>query len=448
MRSSQKLLKILGFIFLSIMLLNTILLISRLISAQQQIKEVQIKHIPLTEYNSIINGMDFVIKHMLEKSITNKDSSVLQNYLNIRLSMEDSLEQMNHTVSQLGSEINIQRSKLSFIESGIVNHIKAGQFKLAQAQFEGTEYQLEHRLFRDALTSAIEELAEKRDDSIAKLIQENEIIIKLAIALLFISFVSGAIVIFKANRSEKNRNLAYQLLLENVEQHRNMTRILSHDIANPLTSIILAAQRAELSKDGVTDKYWNLVQQGSQAIQAIIQDVREFDAVESGKKEIELFPVELAPLVAELNKDLENKLGEKKVTLRCKLENETLKVLGSQNIIKHQIFMNILTNAIKFSNPDTFIDLEVSEPNSKEVQVSIKDYGIGIPKDILEKLFDPTASTTRKGTSGEKGTGFGMPIMKSYIEKIQGHFTVESSTIAEAPMNHGTCFKIFFKKVS
>lgn len=77
--------------------------------------------------------------------------------------------------------------------------------------------------------------------------------------------------------------------------------------------------------------------------------------------------------------------------------------------------------------------------------IKICDRGIGMPDDILNKIFDATASTSRPGTNNKQGIGFGMPIMKSYVEKCLGRVEVESKTIDHFPMDHGTCFRIFLK---
>ena len=59
--------------------------------------------------------------------------------------------------------------------------------------------------------------------------------------------------------------------------------------------------------------------------------------------------------------------------------------------------------------------------------ITITDYGEGIPKDILNNIFDATKSTTRRGTNGEKGSGFGIPIVKKLIELMEGKISIETN---------------------
>ena len=72
----------------------------------------------------------------------------------------------------------------------------------------------------------------------------------------------------------------------------------------------------------------------------------------------------------------------------------------------------------------------------------ISDTGIGMDPQLVRHLFDPAHATSRPGTSGEKGTGFGMPIIKSYVERFGG--TIEIESVAEPAPGHGTRIRLRF----
>ena len=76
------------------------------------------------------------------------------------------------------------------------------------------------------------------------------------------------------------------------------------------------------------------------------------------------------------------------------------------------------------------------------------DDGIGIPDSILTKLFDDEAKTSRPGTGGEPGTGFGMPIVKSYMDLYEGQIEVLSKVKTEDNGESGTTFNLLFKIAS
>ena len=79
---------------------------------------------------------------------------------------------------------------------------------------------------------------------------------------------------------------------------------------------------------------------------------------------------------------------------------------------------------------------------------SVKDRGIGIPENIMENLFEPDQVSSRKGTEGEKGTGFGMPILKKFVEAHGGTVDVESKDIASYPEEHGTVIRVGVPKAA
>ena len=80
-----------------------------------------------------------------------------------------------------------------------------------------------------------------------------------------------------------------------------------------------------------------------------------------------------------------------------------------------------------------------------QIILTMTDDGIGIPESILTKLFDDEAKTSRPGTEGEPGTGFGMPIVKSYMDLYEGRIEVLSKVKDETTEDSGTTFNLYFK---
>ena len=120
-------------------------------------------------------------------------------------------------------------------------------------------------------------------------------------------------------------------------------------------------------------------------------------------------------------------------------------VLAEPVSLNHSVINNLISNAIKFSHTNSCIDVMASM-NGDEVRVTVRDFGVGMPSTLLAKVFMPNEATSRVGTSGEAGTGFGMPLVKSYMERYGGGVEISSESIEESPKNHGTsvtlCFKI------
>ena len=114
----------------------------------------------------------------------------------------------------------------------------------------------------------------------------------------------------------------------------------------------------------------------------------------------------------------------------------------NSSILKYQVIGNILGNAIKFSHPGGVIKVDAYEERG-EICISVRDEGIGIPKKIYDSLFAWSKGSHRKGTKGELGTGFGLPIVKRIVELHEGCIDIESPTNQRNQL--GTHVKVSFK---
>lgn len=130
----------------------------------------------------------------------------------------------------------------------------------------------------------------------------------------------------------------------------------------------------------------------------------------------------------------------KDLKIKMDLCKNNPKILSEKNSLTLSILSNIITNAIKFSHQSGSIII-TSKTNKEYLTLSVKDDGIGMPAELIENLFDPTKKTTRNGTGGERGTGFGMPLVKTFIDKHKAKIEVNSYE----GENHGTEFMISFR---
>jgi len=89
------------------------------------------------------------------------------------------------------------------------------------------------------------------------------------------------------------------------------------------------------------------------------------------------------------------------------------------------VIRNLISNAIKFSNRDSSIHVRCVN-HAEEIELSVTDQGVGIKKEIKEKLFRIDQHVTTQGTSDEKGSGLGLILCKEFVEKNNGKIWVES----------------------
>jgi signal transduction histidine kinase len=92
----------------------------------------------------------------------------------------------------------------------------------------------------------------------------------------------------------------------------------------------------------------------------------------------------------------------------------------------NSVLLNLLLNAVKFTHRNGAITVNAKEIEDQMIEISIKDSGVGMPKRIVERLFELGTKTGRKGTEGELSTGLGLLLCKEFIDKNDGKIWVES----------------------
>ncbi len=244
--------------------------------------------------------------------------------------------------------------------------------------------------------------------------------------------------------------------LENKNQSiQNLVFILAHDISNHL-NIVMGRTQLALSKIKIGTNEENIVlplteksniekiDKAARAIHSIVDNVKDLYSTELGKKEIPLESIEVNQVFQEVKENFNEKLTYKKIELRSYTPTEEVFLNSNRGLLIHQILGNLVSNAIKFSKENDEILLRANLDEDK-IQLVVEDHGVGIPESIRNKLFDVKSKTSRTGTAGESGTGFGLPIVKVYVERLGGKILVHSTT-KEENENSGTKFIIEFPR--
>ncbi len=237
-----------------------------------------------------------------------------------------------------------------------------------------------------------------------------------------------------------------QTLQEQGQRIDDLFRVLFHDLANSIGRIsigVLIARKQENSPQ--TNRGIEITSQAADSMFEITQNVRKMYAVSKGKADMDLSYESLNNAVEYVSKIFATDLEKKNLTLEYAFQKNTgLKLLIEPVSFKNQVLGNIISNAIKFSTPGSQITITAYPINQMYFAVEIRDQGIGMPASILSALFDLNKKTSRPGTQGEAGTGFGMHIMKSFVELYQGQVTVESFETRDSIVS-GTTFKIILQ---
>ncbi|NBC16763.1 MAG: hypothetical protein GVY18_05520 [Bacteroidetes bacterium] len=273
--------------------------------------------------------------------------------------------------------------------------------------------------------------------------QRNRVVIGL-ISLILLLVLASAVILYRANRQKREANRKLAASNDQVAQQRDdqkvLVHILSHDLANVLGNV-------RNSLDLITDEPHLLSELGPMAVTVtdrgidVISLVRRMRALEEGAT-LDLEPVALRAAVDETTLVLRNQLQAKDITVDNDVDASMVVVAERVSLII-SVLANVLTNAIKFSPRGQTVDIRAEEVGDGcEIRLSVRDYGIGMPDEIRDRLFDIGQATSRPGTAGEQGNGFGMPLVKRFVEQYGGRITVWSRERAEAPGDPGTEVRI------
>lgn len=223
-----------------------------------------------------------------------------------------------------------------------------------------------------------------------------------------------------------------QLLAQKEELEKlNLTKtklfsIIGHDLKAPLNSIFGLMQLVDmkvLDENGIKECFESLKTSVSNTSE-LLNNLLNWSASQISNSQLQLKEINVNDLIEEKIKNLHFYAGEKNITLFANVSPNLTMKTDAQSVM--MVIRNIVKNAIKFTPENGSIKINVDENiDSKMIQFSIIDTGVGIPKPAIEKILGAGFYTT-DGTHGEKGTGLGLLLCREYIQKLNGSFQIES----------------------
>lgn len=236
--------------------------------------------------------------------------------------------------------------------------------------------------------------------------------------------------------NSKNKELS-----ESKELTENLVRILCHDINNPLTTMKISASLLNPEKGKLNPKVLERLNRSIQDVQNIIQSVHMWNVHKDGKITLKNEQIPVAELLEHIHNSFPERLQQKSITYQVNCQaNENAMIIGDRTAVFYQIINNLLSNAIKFSYENSQIMIDLFEQDNFLV-FEIRDQGMGIDPDHTEKVFSPYIPTSKNGTNNEKGTGFGLPIVATIVQKMGGKISIHNRRI-EDNAESGTLVKL------
>lgn len=207
---------------------------------------------------------------------------------------------------------------------------------------------------------------------------------------------------------------------------KTLLRTLSHDLSNTTQ---LVQTTAQVLKDNAIDpntmRNIDRILYAAQEQSDIIENAKNSFLVR-GKHVLNLIPVNLKKSINEVLEMYQPEIKRKNLLVVVNV-NDNMNVVAEKTSLTHQVLSNLISNACKFSHDGKNIYIAASFQEPSTVELKIKDEGVGIPHQLLDRIFDDEVDIRQVGTKGEMGTGSGLLIARDFMAVYGGALQVDST---------------------
>jgi hypothetical protein len=245
--------------------------------------------------------------------------------------------------------------------------------------------------------------------------------------VLWVTCISKDITLRK--KSEAELVLKNELLKASNAEKDKFFSIVAHDLRGPMNGFLgltgIMAEDIESLSAFELKEIATTMRASAVNIYRLIENLLEWSKMQRGKISFEPQPLFLK---SSLNKSIElmkDATTKKEIELQINIPEHTV-VFADVHMLE-TVIRNLLSNAIKFSFKGGLIEICASKTENKMICLEVRDYGIGMNTELLNKLFILTENTNRKGTEGEPSTGLGLILCKEFVEKLGGQIWAKST---------------------
>lgn len=205
---------------------------------------------------------------------------------------------------------------------------------------------------------------------------------------------------------------------------------VSHELRTPLNAIIGFSEMIRTQTLGPvgTEKYAEYaadIHQSGQHLLSLINDLLDMNKIESGKFELHPQTVNVDKLTVECCELIRGQAEKASIALKREVDPNLPAIESDPRVIK-QIVLNMLSNAVKFTPADGLVTLRISQDQIGRIVIEVKDTGIGIAREDLEKIMKPFGQIRNALTDRNRGSGLGLPLIAEFTKLLGGSFDLQS----------------------
>lgn len=234
--------------------------------------------------------------------------------------------------------------------------------------------------------------------------------------------------------TDSNRIIGIIIIIQDVTEIRKLEKLrsefvanVSHELKTPLTSIkgfVETLKAGAIEDTEAAERFLNIIEDEADRLNRLITDILSLSELENKRLKANVEEIDVFSAIKEVVSMLQNQADKKGITLLYSLEEDIQRLSGDRDRFK-QMLINLIDNAVKYTPDEGDIEI-IAYNEGQNVVISIKDNGIGIPKEYIHRLFERFYTVDKARSKKLGGTGLGLAIVKHIVMQLDGKIEVQS----------------------